>query len=181
MAGKADKKQAANNTKILKSLKLAYSIGFIPTLLARYNLISTFIFNILPILSLYVLVKQATPQYENNGRSNKLIHPGSLDLGTGDGLQEYMIDIIYLSILGNIGLLIFKSNKLWLLLMVIVSGYVGYKLFQLKQKYMPSKKSNIVPSNNGDTTPDTNQTKSKRQIKLEKRAGKANNRFKPAH
>lgn len=165
MAGKATKKQAAANTQALNQLyKVAGPVLVLALLRTLWSSNNSYIkyvmFNLPMCISLYILEKTGRPQYDAKGR---VVREG-MDLGQAGGMTEYMFDIIYLSIVANIGRIVFDTNKFWYL-MLLCPVYVGYKLYSLKQQFFPGD-----PAPNGAVTQQEPEAqKSKRQLKREKR------------
>lgn len=163
MAGKATKKQAASNSNTLNTLHKVVGpvlvLAFLRTVLGSNNTYIKFVMFNLPMCAcLYILEKTGRPQYDSKG---KVVREG-MDLSQAGGMTEYMFDLIYLSIIANVGRIIFNTNKWWYLLL-LCPIYVGYKLYSLKQQYFGSAPGPVIP----DKMPE--ETKSKRQMKREKR------------
>lgn len=175
MAGKASKKQAQGNLDVLNKLyKVTVPVillALIRTLLSKNN--NTwfkFIVLHIPIIAcIYVLDKSGRPSYEYDGKSKKIVKEG-LDLSQEGGLTSYMFDLIYLSLFGDIGRILFDTNKFWFVLVIVVPIYVVYKLYGLKQQFMPG---GVPKYNTKKETIDEESSKSKRQMKKEKRGDKA--------
>ncbi|KAK5778675.1 Snd2p PWA37_000052 [Arxiozyma heterogenica] len=185
MAGKSAKKHAINNTRILNQ-SIYISSGLITLSLSRLFLSNdksvtlSFFFNLKLILSqlpllvcLYILNKTGRPIWSNGELKNE----GSMiNLSNPQGLVEYMLDIIYLSWVGDIFLTIFNSFKLiWLIWIIVIPSYIIYKLFQLRNQFGGSKSFNIPQQNNKNARSrrsiNAKETeKSKRQLKRENRS-----------
>lgn len=185
MAGKSAKRHAINNTRVLNQ-SIYISSGLIILSLSRLFLSNnksvtlSFFFNLKLILSqlpllvcLYILNKTGRPIWSNGELKNE----GSMiNLSNPQGLVEYMLDIIYLSWVGDIFLTIFNSFKLiWLIWIIVIPSYIIYKLFQLRNQFGGSKPFNIPQQNNKNarSSKSTNAKeteKSKRQLKRENRS-----------
>lgn len=185
MAGKSAKRHAINNTRVLNQ-SIYISSGLIILSLSRLFLSNnksvtlSFFFNLKLILSqlpllvcLYILNKTGRPIWSNGELKNE----GSMiNLSNPQGLVEYMLDIIYLSWVGDIFLIIFNSFKLiWLIWIIVIPSYIIYKLFQLRNQFGGSKPFNIPQQNNKNarSSKSTNAKeteKSKRQLKRENRS-----------
>lgn len=185
MAGKSAKRHAINNTRVLNQ-SIYISSGLIILSLSRLFLSNnksvtlSFFFNLKLILSqlpllvcLYILNKTGRPIWSNGELKNE----GSMiNLSNPQGLIEYMLDIIYLSWVGDIFLTIFNSFKLiWLIWIIVIPSYIIYKLFQLRNQFGGSKPFNIPQQNNKNarSSKSTNAKeteKSKRQLKRENRS-----------
>ncbi|KAL3228458.1 hypothetical protein RNJ44_02403 [Nakaseomyces bracarensis] len=167
MAGKATKKQAAANSQTLGQLyKVTVPVlvlALLRTLLSsNKSYVKFVVFNLPLVVSLYVLEKTGRPQYDGQGR---VVREG-MDLGQAGGMTEYMFDLIYLSVIANVGRILFDTNKWWYL-MLLCPVYVGYKLYSLKQQFFPSA---ATPAGQDTQSQEQTQTqKSKRQLKREKR------------
>ncbi|KAI8060374.1 uncharacterized protein B0P05DRAFT_557862 [Gilbertella persicaria] len=103
-----------------------------------------------------VLLSSGTPEYSADGT---LIRSGD-DLAA-EGLTAYMFDIIYITWFVHLTTA-FISNKFWYTY-IVIPGYAAYKLVPIAMGYLSQKKPSEQESNTG---------KSKRQMKLEKRASK---------
>lgn len=166
MAGKATKKQAAANAQTLNQLfRVSVPILLLALLRTVFSSNKSYVkyvmFNLPMCVSLYVLEKTGRPHYDDKGR---VVREG-MDLSQAGGMTEYMFDLIYLSLIANVGRILFDTNKWWYL-MLLCPVYVGYKLYALKQQFFPSQ------GGANDMVNDTQQAqpqKSKRQMKREKR------------
>ncbi|KAI8337854.1 hypothetical protein BD560DRAFT_412993 [Blakeslea trispora] len=112
----------------------------------------------LSVLLYRVLISSGSPVYASDG---SLIQSGD-DLNS-EGLTAYMFDIIYVTWFVHITTA-FISNKFWYAYLVIPS-YAAYKLVPMIMSYLGKGQTSV------DET-DSNNGKSKRQIKMEKRANK---------
>lgn len=180
MAGNSSKKQAQSNLDVLNKL---YKIA-IPLVLLAFlrSFVSSgenrwirLLFLHAPLFGcLYVLDKSGRPTYtlDLNSGKKKLVKEG-MDLSQEGGLTAYMFDIIYLSLISDVGKILLNTNKLFYLSFVVVPIYIAYKLYGLKQQYFGggagAKTSTGTP--NVDTKQDAD-AKSKRQMKREKRGEK---------
>lgn len=188
MAGKSAKKHAINNTRILNQ-SIYISIALLTLSLLRILLSNSktttlsFTFNFKLFLSqaplllyLYILNRTGRPIWLNGELKNE----GSMiNLSDPKGLVEYMLDIIYLSWIGDLFLILFNSFKLisliWILL---VPSFVFYKLFQLRNMYSGGNSSKSFKfqkqinnnNNNNRGSDSTTNGKSKRQLKRENRS-----------
>ncbi|EDO18851.1 hypothetical protein Kpol_1023p20 [Vanderwaltozyma polyspora DSM 70294] len=184
MAGKATKKQAQSNNDILNNLyKISIPIVFLAYLrmfLSNYNntWITLTLLHLPMFACIYILDKSGRPIYEieesTNGQKSKkkLIRQG-MDLSQEGGLTEYMFDIIYLSLFSDFGKILFNTNKVWYISLTVIPIYVGYKLYGLKNQFFGNKNLNQGASSTETTNDaDSNNAKSKRQLKREKRGDK---------
>ncbi|KAG7694326.1 hypothetical protein KL930_004129 [Ogataea haglerorum] len=142
MAGASDKKQAAANLPATNWHYFAFSL---PGLGCQY-----------------VLEKVGRPKYRINHEGYSVLTSPGQDLQQ-HGLTEYMIDIVYLTLIIDVLMVLFGSNKVWLLLLA-APAYAGYKLkgFIAPQFARKQKEEQI----------ETEPVKSKRQQKLENRKTK---------
>lgn len=185
MAGAAEKKQAQRNTETLSSIhKLSGIINLI--VLISIFLIGRpkngkkyyFIYSIPLMICQYIIEKIGRPKYGINADGYKILIKAGDDLQQS-GLTEYMIDIIYLTLLIDILMILFGSMKVWYLLLIIpifaiwkLKGIIS----MIMGMFFPSKnKGNVSPT----TTDGLNgePVKSKRQEKLEKRGNKQKVRY----
>lgn len=176
MAGKAGKKQAQSNLAVLNNLyKLVAPI--VALSLLRLWLSNGLGFGHLfkfgalhaPLAGCcYVLDKSGRPQYDSKG---KIVKEG-MDLSQAGGLTEYMFDVIYLSLFGDVGQILFNTRRFWYVL-AIVPIYAGYKLYNLKNQIMGSNKA---PGGMQSSEPAADE-KSKRQLKREKRGDKVKTKY----
>lgn len=168
MAGKSSKKQAQSNLLVLKNLYFA-TIPIVLLASTRQwisnrdfvNWIRFLIFQ-LPLLGcIYVLDSSGRPKYDSK---HNLVREG-LDLSQSGGLTEYMFDIIYLSLFGNLGHILFNTKKFWYSL-ILIPIYAIWKVYGLIPN-LPTAKSR-----DGDRQ-SPKPAQSKRQTKLAKRQDKA--------
>ncbi|CAH00394.1 Snd2p [Kluyveromyces lactis] len=180
MAGKSSKKIAAKNAAILKQLHVLVVAILSLTLLRKWfsnGLISTLkpiLFNVPMLLCLYILERTGRPKYEVSNAAHgkyKLVNEG-FDLESG-GLTEYMKDIVYVSLFCNLGTVFFNTMKWWFLVLVC-PAFIFYKLYYLKQQYFPG--ASASKADLAETTP-AEPSKSKRQLKREKRGDKSQVRY----
>ncbi|CCF57742.1 hypothetical protein KAFR_0D00950 [Kazachstania africana CBS 2517] len=173
MAGKSGKKQVQSNLQILSNLyKLTVPtivLTFLRVWFSSGSLLKCTLSQIPILLCIYTIDKSGRPKFDVND-PRKVVKYG-IDLSDTGTLIEYLFDIIYLSLLGNVGVILFDTFKfywVWILCPV----YLAYKGYSLKQQYFPSKpktkKSHI--ENEEDTS--TTNVKSKRQLKREKNENK---------
>lgn len=119
MAGASQKKLAVSNTSTLKEIhtlslavnSVAIFVLFLfhrPASKLPYLLFSTPLY-----LCQYIIEKTGRPQYQNG----TLVNSG-LDLKQA-GLTEYFFDIIYFTLLCDVLMIIFGSNKVWYLYLVV--------------------------------------------------------------
>lgn len=178
MAGKASKKQVQTNIKILNDLyKLSVPIVVLSLLRAFYSKSSgsTYVgtstkwllLNAPLLISIYVIELSGRPKGHRDPQtgSKKIIKEG-LDLSQNDGLLQYLFDLIYLSLFGNIGKILFNTNKFYYVLF-LCPVYLCFKLYGLKQQYFGSGSKKAASPVKEDT--DNKDTKSKRQMKREKK------------
>lgn len=176
MAGKSAKKHAANNTRILnQSIIISLSLLLLSSIrlfIISKNIISIklfikFILTHSPLLAcLFILNKTGRPKWVQGN----LINEGSMiNLSTPQGVVEYILDIIYLSWVGQLSLIVFNSFKLfWFIWCILIPSYLIYILYGLKQKYWKSSSSSTSNHNKKSVTDTEQGTKSKRQLKREK-------------
>ncbi|GMG39777.1 unnamed protein product [Ambrosiozyma monospora] len=132
MAGASDKKQATSNLKILKEIHLASAIINGLTLLSLFLLHrpSTkkyyFIFSIPAFICQYVIETTGRPTYTTTLQGYQQLVKSGQDLKQS-GLTEYMFDLIYITLIIDLLLILFGSNKVWLLFLV-VPGFAAFKL-----------------------------------------------------
>lgn len=170
MAGKATKKQAQANLAVLARL-YKVSVPIVVLAMVRQwfggaSLAQWLRFALLhvPLAGcVYVLEKSGRPVFDAKG---KIVKEGT-DLAQAGGLVEYMFDLIYLSLFADVGRIVFNTGKFWYVLLLIPL-YAGWKLYGLKNQFMgPARSASGTDSAaNGDS-------KSKRQLKREKRGNKA--------
>ncbi|CCE62670.1 hypothetical protein TPHA_0D00260 [Tetrapisispora phaffii CBS 4417] len=184
MAGNATKKQANANNESLNTL---YKLS-IPIVLLSYlrvasvsQLVKNTVFNVPLMACLYVFEKNARPTYRTEqvtggAQRKRLVHEGSLDLNQQGGLTEYMFDMIYLSLAGNLGKFLLNTNKVWYVVYVVIPLYVLYKINGLKNQFFGSKDSKQAGPDGG-ISKESAPSKSKRQTKREQRGDKAQVRY----
>ncbi|KAG7837527.1 hypothetical protein KL942_004415 [Ogataea angusta] len=169
MAGASDKKQAAANSSILRQLHLASVVVNVLALLALFLLHRPaakkyyFIFSLPGLGCQYVLEKVGRPKYHTNPQGYSVLSSAGQDLQQ-QGLTEYMIDIVYLTLIIDVLMILFGSNKVWLLLLA-VPAYAGYKLKGFIAPFFARKQK--------EEQIETEPVKSKRQQKLENRKTKS--------
>lgn len=175
MAGKASKKQVQANLAALSRLyKVSLPIVLLAALRQWFSGSSfsqwlKFAVLHLPIAGcIYVLEKSGRPTFDAKG---KIVKEG-IDLDQSGGLIEYMHDLIYLSLFADLGRIVFNTGKFWYVLFLIPI-YAGYKIYGLKNQFLGPKSSNEPKG-----APAANvESKSKRQLKREKRGDKAQVRY----
>lgn len=119
----------------------------------------------------YVLDTSGRPRFDSKG---KIVKEG-MDLSQPGGLTEYMFDLVYLSLFGDIGRIVFNTNKFWYVL-TLIPIFAGWKLYNLKNQLMGSSSSNeAAAKGNGASSPAD--TKSKRQMKREKKGDKVQTKY----
>ncbi|KAG0653915.1 hypothetical protein C6P45_003592 [Maudiozyma exigua] len=178
MAGKASKKQVQTNIKILNDLyTLSLPIVVLSLLRAFYSKsndstyvgtsIKWLLLNAPLLISIYVIELSGRPKVQRDPQtgSKKIIKEG-LDLSQSDGLLQYLFDLIYLSLFGNIGRILFNTNKFYYALF-LCPVYLCFKLYGLKQQYFGSGTKKAAAPVKEET--DNKDTKSKRQMKREKK------------
>lgn len=174
MAGKASKKQVQTNLTVLSNL-YRVTIPVVTLSLLRMLFLSSnkkpikFILLHLPMFAgLYVIEKSGRPKYKVDAMGKKTIASEGLDLNSNDGnLVEYLFDLIYLSLFGDFGRILFDTYKFWYVLWVC-PVYVGFKLYGLKQQFMGGGNDKKSKKSREDKKP-AEEAKSKRQLKKEKR------------
>lgn len=180
MAGKASKKQAQSNLAVLKRLYTVavpiITLAFLRLLFFNTNSgkISTwfrFVLSHVPLGGcVYVLDTSGRPRFDSKG---KILKEG-MDLLQPGGLTEYMFDLVYLSLFGDIGRIVFNTNKFWYVL-IFIPIYAGWKLYNLKNQLMGGGSSSEAEAK-GDTASSA-ETKSKRQMKREKKGDKVQMKY----
>ncbi|QLQ79323.1 hypothetical protein HG537_0B06710 [Torulaspora globosa] len=169
MAGKATKKQAQANLAVLGRLyKVSVPIvvlAMVRQWLGGASLSQWLRFVVLhvPLAGcVYVLEKSGRPVFDVKG---KIVKEGT-DLAQTGGLVEYLFDLVYLSLFADMGRIVFNTGKFWYVLL-LVPLYAGWKLYGLKNQFMgPARSAGSVDSAASDDS------KSKRQLKKEKRGNK---------
>lgn len=187
MAGKASKKQVQANLTVLKRLYTILvpiiGLAFLRLLFSNPNSgkFSTwfrFVLSHIPLAGcVYVLDTSGRPRFDSKG---KIVKEG-MDLSQPGGLTEYMFDLVYLSLFGDIGRIVFNTNKFWYVL-VLIPIFAGWKLYNLKNQLMGSSSSNeaAVKGNKGNSASSSSSsadTKSKRQMKREKKGDKVQMKY----
>lgn len=170
MANASSKRIAAANKQTLQNLFKGFvivnAIYFLWRIVFHWNsfTFSQFFLYIttggLTVLFYRILTSTGTPTYSADG---SLISSGE-DLSS-EGLTAYMFDIIYVTWFVHITTA-FISNKFWMAYLVI-PAYAAYKLVPMAMSYLGKGGSNAAPAEEGK-----NEGKSKRQVKMEKRANK---------
>lgn len=177
MASSSIKKIASSNNQTLKQLHSIAGVIILISILVLYalrrptNYKPFIIFQIPSVACQYVIEKSGRPKYQLdpvNGYE-KLVKGGS-DLNQ-QGLFEYMFDVIYVTLGLNILMLIFGSNKVWYLY-VIIPGFAVYKVSDIIMPFF--KKLKLEGGDQNNLIPNANE-KSKRQQKLEKNPRKQKN------
>lgn len=170
MAGKAGKKQASSNTKIIQGLykQVFLFLGMaIVRLLISYKRtsfgqwIKLVILNVPMFIAIYIIVISGSPKYDGN----RVVKQG-IDLKDDSNLISYFFDLIYLSLFGNVGIIAFRTFKFWWCLL-LCPIYAGYKLYGLKNMIMPGAQQQTQPNDGPDAG--DGKSKSKRQMKREKK------------
>lgn len=169
MAGKATKKQVQSNLSVLNGLyKVTLPIvvlAFLRTIFlsSDKSWIKFIILHLPMIACIYVVDKSGRPHFDGNG---KIVKEG-IDLSQGGGLTEYLFDIIYLSLFGDIGRILLNTNKFWYV-MLLCPVYIGYKLYGLKNQFMGNSGLSLSGRHKKpEQKPE--EPKSKRQLKREKK------------
>lgn len=170
MAGKAGKKQAGSNTKIIQGLYkqvfLFLGMAFVRLLISRKatfgQWIKLLILNVPMFTAVYIIVISGKPKYDGN----RVVKQG-IDLNDDSNLISYFFDLIYLSLFGNIGVITFRTFKFWWCLL-LCPIYAGYKLYGLKNMIMPGAQQQTQTDEQSKNA-SGGQSKSKRQLKREKR------------
>ncbi|CCH60746.1 hypothetical protein TBLA_0D02420 [Henningerozyma blattae CBS 6284] len=171
MAGKATKKQALANQQALSTLyKASLPLIFVSLLRTWYcnsgksPLIKIISLHIPCIICIYTLEKTGRPTYDSKGKLSTV----GVDLAQSGGLTDIMFDVIYLSLIADVGVILFNTLWLWWICGIAVVGYGGYKLWALKNMLMPSSPKTPKAKSTTPSEPE----KSKRQMKREKRGDK---------
>lgn len=139
MAGKAAKKQAKSNLKVLRLLYCyvvpIVCLALLRTLLSRNNRTPwTFVLVHMPLgASLWLLERSGRPRARGNGQFT-----ASVDLDSGDGLVQYLFDIVYLSLFADCGRIVLDTNKFWHVLWVC-PVYAVVKLWGLIRGFLGSR------------------------------------------
>ncbi|KAK6457892.1 uncharacterized protein RJT20DRAFT_27328 [Scheffersomyces xylosifermentans] len=173
MASQSSKKLAQANTTTLNQLHIISGVINVLTLLIVYfvqrpkNYKPWVLFSLPSWFFQYTIEKSGRPTYHNN----KLIRSGE-DIHH-EGLYEYFFDVIYVTWLLDILMVIFGTNYVWLLYLVI-PGYAGYKLFGFAAPFLRKSKpaASAAAANSGPDDSTTDSGKTKRQAKLEARREK---------
>ncbi|QLL31810.1 hypothetical protein HG536_0B06780 [Torulaspora globosa] len=172
MAGKATKKQAQANLAVLSRL-YKVSVPIVVLAMMRQWLGGAslsqwlrFAFLHVPLAGcVYVLEKSGRPVFDAKG---KIVKEGT-DLAQTGGLVEYMFDLVYLSLFADVGRIVFNTGKFWYVLL-LVPLYAGWKLYGLKKQFMGPARS---AEGNDSAAAAGGDSKSKRQLKREKKGSKA--------
>ncbi|KAI8883802.1 DUF788-domain-containing protein [Backusella circina FSU 941] len=174
MANASSKKTAAANKQTLTNLRNGFLVVNIVYFLWRivfyWNTFTKSQFLLyglsagLTFMLYRVLVSAGTPTYSADGT---LVSSGD-DLNA-EGLTAYMFDIIYVTWFVHITTA-FISNKFWYVYLVI-PAYAAYKIVPMAKSFL----GGVGGNNNGAKEEDASQGKSKRQVKMEKRANKGGN------
>ncbi|CAI4035000.1 hypothetical protein SMKI_12G1370 [Saccharomyces mikatae IFO 1815] len=170
MAGKAGKKQASSNAKIIqglfKQVSLFLGMAIVRLLISRKATIGQWIklviLNSPMFVAIYIIVISGKPKYDGN----RVVKQG-IDLNDDTNLISYFFDLVYLSLFGNIGIIAFRTFKFWWCLL-LCPIYAGYKLYGLKNMVMPGSHQQTQADNQLKNAGE-GQAKSKRQMKREKR------------
>lgn len=164
MAGKSSKKQAQSNLTVLRNLYIAtvpiVVLAALRQWVSNRGFASWLKFGLLhvPLVGCtYILEKSGRPRYD---ASHKLLREG-MDLSQSGGLTEYMFDVIYLSLFGDVGKTLFNTNKLWYTLL-LVPLYAGWKIYGMVPSMQPNRSKSTAKN---EPAP----AQSKRQSKLAKR------------
>lgn len=172
MASNRDKKIGAANEQTLKELHLiALAINVLAVLAIFFNRPSAklpyILFSIPAVFCQYTLEKSGRPKYgKDELGNNRLLKSG--DEIKGEGLFEYMFDVIYVTWILDFLMVVFGSNKVWWLYAAI-PGYASYKLFGFIKPFLPigNKKCRGEQEES-----DAKEPISKRQAKLKERGQK---------
>lgn len=169
MAGKAGKKQAQTNLAVLSRLYRVsvpvVALALLKQMYLRAGFGAWLQFALLhaPMMGcIYVLDKSGRPKFDPKGQ---LLREGS-DLAQAGGLTEYLFDLVYLSLFGDVGKILFSTNRLWWVLL-LVPVYAGWKLYGLKNQFMPKQQQDQQAAADPEGS-----AKSRRQQKREKRGEK---------
>ncbi|CAI5758929.1 unnamed protein product [Candida verbasci] len=173
MSSASVKKIATANTNILNQLLLIqiivnllvlviYIIFKRPTSIKPY-----IIFNIPNFLLNYNLETSGRPKYVN--KNLKV----STDLNQ-KGLIEYYFDVIYVTLFLNIIMVVFGSNKVWYLYLII-PGYIVYTLGGYVLPFLKKDKGQVGTE---PVQAENNSGLSKRQQKLQQRKEKGGQQVK---
>lgn len=180
MAGKASKKQVQTNTRILGNLyKASVPILLLSLARALYSrgagatytgtMLKWMLINVPLLGCLYTVEVSGRPHVVVDANGSRKIVKEGLDLSQTDGLLQYLFDVIYLSLFANCGRILFNTNKLWYILW-IVPCYAAYKLYGLKQQFFGGGSNNKKQeSSKASSSAPAAETKSKRQMKREKK------------
>lgn len=105
---------------------------------------------------------------------SKLVKSG--DDIKGPGLFEYMFDCVYLTWFCDILMIVFGSNKVWII-MLTVPAFLIYKISSIAKSFFGGKKVAAAKvSTANEDSQGKHEGKSKRQAKLEQR-GQRTQRF----
>ncbi|CAH2355526.1 SRP-independent targeting protein 2 [[Candida] railenensis] len=184
MASNRDKKIATANANTLKELHLiTLAINALVILIIYFfsrpsSFLPYIIFSFPAFFSQYTLEKSGRPKYGNDEYGqHRLISSG--DEIKGEGLFEYMFDIIYVTWFLDILMVAFGSNKVWWLFLA-VPGYASYKLFGFVKPFLSlgkGSKADGVPESDDTADKSGKKGQSKRQAKLEARGQKQQVRY----
>ena len=188
MAGAADKKQAQRNTETLSSVhRLSLIVNVLAVLCVfvlkrpKNGKLYFLLFSLPSLFCEYTVEKVGRPRYTTNSDGYKVLVKAGEDLQQA-GLTEYMFDVIYLTLLIDFLMCFFGSMKVWWVLLVI-PGFAGWKLKGLVGTVLGMFLPGLRGSKNGHPeagaadAEGTNEGKSKRQIKMEKRGTKQKVRY----
>ncbi|EEQ39126.1 hypothetical protein FOB63_002953 [Clavispora lusitaniae] len=173
MASSSSKKTAASNAQTLKELhSISLAINF-ACLLGLYVLHRPsskwkyFFFSIPSFVCQFIIEKSGRPVYAKEAGSgvSRLVRSGN-DI-KGPGLFEYMFDCIYITWICDVLMLLFGSNKVWMLFLA-VPGFIAYKVLSLAKSFFGNRSATTPVAQEAAPT----QGKSKRQTKLEQRGQK---------
>lgn len=179
MAGASEKKRAIRNIETLFSVhKLSLIVNAVCILclflLKRPSFGKKwyFIYSVPAWGCQYVVERTGRPTYEIDGEGRRVLVRAGEDLQQ-PGLTEYMFDVIYLTLGIDVLMCVFGSMKVYYLLLLI-PGYAAWRL-----RGVASMVLGMVLPRRGATAgamegvhDGGNDGKSKRQLKMEKRAAK---------
>lgn len=172
MASNRDKKIGAANEQTLRELHLiAFVINVLAVIAIFFNRPSSklpyVLLTIPAAFCQYTLEKSGRPKYgKDEFGNNRMLKSG--DEIKGEGLFEYMFDVIYVTWILDVLMVIFGSNKVWWLYAAI-PGYASYKLFGFIKPFLPIGNKQ---SSGEHKEADAKEPVSKRQAKLKERGQK---------
>lgn len=178
MASASAKKLAASNVSILNQLSIIASIinFFAALVIFKFHRPSSFkpwLFWSLPSFFLHnSLESNGRPKYDKDNNGEKHLVKSGEDIRLKGSLYEYYFDVIYITWFLDILMIIFGTNKVWYLYLVIP----GFAIYKLSGFILPFIKKNKNPTaqeaEQDQRGASGNTATSKRQQKLQARREK---------